>query len=225
MEKLKARICLRGDQQVKDEDEDTWCKIGGFNAVKHFLAMAAHLMCRVYQLDYTGAFLQAPATTRVITILPAEWKEFFPDLAEYFGVPLLILKSLYGQTQSMKNFDIRQSEWLVQSYGFERCPSEESIYHYHKGDYFIYMNNVVDDQLYFSNHDALRKDFEEALKNEFLVEFMGQATWYLQARIQQLANYSITLDQSRYMALISSRFLPKFPTNNITSEDLSLIHI
>ena len=181
--------------------------------------MAARLKCRVYQLDYTGAFLQAPATTRVITILPGEWKEFFPDLAEYFGVPLLILKSLYGQTQSMKNFDIRQSEWLVQSYGFERCPSEESIYHYHKGDHFIYMNNVVDDQLYFSNYDPLRQDFENALKNEFLVEFMGQANWYLQARIQQLANYSIVLDQSRYMALISSRFLPEFPTNNITSED------
>ena len=119
----------------------------------------------------------------------------------------------------MKNFDIRQSEWLVQSYGFERCPSEESIYHYHKGDHFIYMNNVVDDQLYFSNYDPLRQDFENALKNEFLVEFMGQANWYLQARIQQLANYSIVLDQSRYMALISSRFLPEFPTNNITSED------
>lgn len=62
VEKLKARICLRGDKQVKDEDEDTWCKIGGFNAVKNFLAMAAHLKCRVYQLDYTGAFLHHHTT-------------------------------------------------------------------------------------------------------------------------------------------------------------------
>ena len=219
VEKLKARICLRGDQQEKDNEYDTWCKIGGFNAVKHFLALAAHHKCRVYQLDYTGAFLQAPATTRVITILPAEWKEFFPDLAEYFGVPLLILKSLYGQTQSMKIFDIRQSDWLVNDYGFTRCPSEESIYHYHHNGHFIYMNNVVDDQLYFSNYDPLRKDFEKKISTEFLVELMGQAHWYLQARVRQLSNFSITLDQSRYMALISSRFLPEYPTNNITSED------
>ena len=219
VEKLKARICLRGDKQEKDEEYDTWCKVGGFNAVKIFLAMAAFHKCRVYQLDYTGAFLQAPATTRVVTILPAEWKEFFPDLAEYFGVPLLILKSLYGQTESMKNFDIRQSNWLVNDYGFQRCPSEESIYHYHHDGHFIYMNNVVDDQLYFSNYDPLRKNFEKRISEEFLVELMGQAHWYLQARIQQHANYSITLDQSRYMALIASRFLPEFPTSNIKSED------
>ena len=81
------------------------------------------------------------------------------------------------------------------------------------------MNNVVDDQLYFSNYDPLRKNFEKRISEEFLVELMGQAHWYLQARIQQHANHSITLDQSRYMALIASRFLPEFPTSNIKSED------
>ena len=75
VEKLKVRICLRGDKQEKNEDEDTWCSIGGFDAVKKFLALAAHHKCRVYQLDYIGAFLQAIARGRVITMLPTEWKE------------------------------------------------------------------------------------------------------------------------------------------------------
>ena len=217
VEKLKARVCLRGDKQIGEWD--TWCKIGGFSAVKHFLALAAHHKCRVYQLDYIGAFLQADAQSRVITILPAEWKEFFPDLAEYFGVPLLILKSLYGQKDSMSNWDQKQSQWLINTYGFSRCPSEESIYQFHHDGHFIYMINIVDDQLYFSNHTPLRKDFEEKLSKDFLVELLGQAHWYLQARLNQLANFSIILDQSRYMALIASRFLPQHSTNNITSEE------
>ena len=48
---------------------------------------------------------------------------------------------------------------------------------------------------------------------------MGQAHWYLQARLQQNDDYSIVLDQSRYMSLICNKFLPSHPINNITSED------
>ena len=66
VEKLKVRICLWGDKQEKNEEEDTWCSIGGFDAVKKFLALAAHHKCRVYQLDYIGAFLQAIARGRVL---------------------------------------------------------------------------------------------------------------------------------------------------------------
>ncbi len=48
---------------------------------------------------------------------------------------------------------------------------------------------------------------------------MGKAHWYLQARLTQNADHSITLDQTRYMALIAARFLPEYNTTNITTED------
>ena len=69
--------------------------------------------------------------------------------------------SLYGQEDSMANWDQEQSDWLVNNYGFTRCPSEESIHQYHKDSNFIYMINIVDYQLYFSSNISLRKDFEE----------------------------------------------------------------
>ena len=74
---------------------------------------AAKLKFRVYQLDFIGAFLQAVARNRVFTMLPVEWKELFPELAEWFGKPLLLLKSLYGQTDSGKNWDLDQSELIA----------------------------------------------------------------------------------------------------------------
>jgi hypothetical protein len=54
--------------------------------------------------------------------------------------------------------------------------------------------------------------------NRFDVKLLGQATWYLQSRITQLADYSIILDQSRYAALIAARYLPPLNDANILNE-------
>jgi hypothetical protein len=52
--------------------------------------------------------------------------------------------------------------------------------------------------LYYGTDDNDVKRFEELLKQRFNVEFMGQAHWYLATRINQLNNFDIELDQSRY---------------------------
>ena len=49
---------------------------------------------------------------------------------------------------------------------------------------------------------------------------MGQAHWYLQSRITQAANYNLTVDQSRYIGLIVSRFLPSLPEQPSEAEKL-----
>ena len=81
------------------------------------------------------------------------------------------------------------------------------------------MINTVDDELIATNNEKLRLRFLSEIQKEFDVEDMGQAHWYLQARLQQNNDYSIVLDQSRYMSLICNKFLPSHPINNITSED------
>ena len=86
VDKLKARICLWGDQQALYSDLDTWCPIASFRELCIFLVFAAHLKCRIYQLDFIGAFLQAVARNRVFRMLPIEWKDLFPNLAEWFGI-------------------------------------------------------------------------------------------------------------------------------------------
>ncbi|KAG7340335.1 reverse transcriptase RNA-dependent DNA polymerase [Nitzschia inconspicua] len=49
--------------------------------------------------------------------------------------------------------------------------------------------------------------FERETDRRFDVQKLGQAEWYLQSRITQLADYSIILDQSRYAALVAARYL------------------
>ena len=80
--------------------------------------------------------------------------------------------------------------------------------------------NAVDDQLYFSTCENMRKKFEEAIAKRFDVDLLGQAHWYLQSRVTQSASFDITVDQSRYIALIVSRFLPNIDINNLTDAQL-----
>ena len=218
VDKLKIRICLRGDLQAALTDFDTWCPMAGYRELKLFLAFAVEKKCKIYQIDFIGAFLHAVSRNRTFTILPEEWKELCPELSEWFGTPLLLLKSVYGSVDGPKNWDNTLKEALLE-FGFKQCYSASSIYLYEEGNKFLALTNATDDELLASNSNELRLRFTNYLKSKFDVEDMGQAHWYLQGRLIQNEDFSILLDQSRYMALIAARFLPQFDNTNITTED------
>jgi hypothetical protein len=218
LDKLKARIAFRGDLlKANVHVESTWCPVAGFRALRIFLSMAVEYKARIFQLDYVAAFLQAKALGRKFTRLPAEWKELFPDLAEWFGKPLLLKRSLYGDTVANLAWDETQNEFLTSSeMGLQRLSSEGSIYIKKENDAVLIVLNAVDDQLYFCTCDKMRKWFEESTQQRFDVQLLGQAHWYLQSRIIQHTDYSITLDQSRYAKSIGAKYLKPIDANAIT---------
>ncbi len=67
----------------------------------------------------------------------------------------------------------------------------------------------VDDNLFYRNNEATLWEFKDKLSKRFHVEFLGQAHWYLSARIYHDADFNITYDQTRYCKAIVSRFLEK----------------
>ena len=66
------------------------------------------------------------------------------------------------------------------------------------------MINYVDDALYYSNDDKMKKIFEKRLCKKCHVSLMGEAKWYLGMRITQKGNY-ISLDQDQYVKNITAR--------------------
>ena len=87
LDKLKARICLRGDMQIKD-DFISWPPTTSTRLLKCFIADAAKNTSKIYQLDFIQAFIQAfiqsKATKRMFVILDKENSHFCPKLAQYF---------------------------------------------------------------------------------------------------------------------------------------------
>jgi hypothetical protein len=62
----------------------------------------------------------------------------------------------------------------------------------------FYLLNYVKDMLYFRTDYGTIQIFEQTLKGRLNLELLSQAYWYLATRINQLTNFNIELDQSRY---------------------------
>jgi hypothetical protein len=61
---------------------------------------------------------------------------------------------------------------------------------------FVKLNVYVDDKLFFGNNEATLQEFKDKLAERFDADFLGQAHWYLSARIHQDADFNVTLDQA-----------------------------
>ena len=72
--------------------------------LKYLLEDAAKHKARVHQLDIIGAFLQAKVKNRVFVKLDSRYADYFPEYSNYFGRALILLKSMYGMTNSGKIF-------------------------------------------------------------------------------------------------------------------------
>ena len=83
---------------------DTWSPTASMRTLKYFLADATKHKAKFHQLDFIGAFLQAKVKNRVFVKLDMRYADYFPEYAQYFGRSLKLLKSMYGMTNSGKNF-------------------------------------------------------------------------------------------------------------------------
>ena len=91
---------------------DTWSPTASMRTLKYFLADAAKHKARVYQLDFIGGFLKAKVKNRVFVKLDIRYTDYFTEYAHYFGRSLILLKSMYGMTNSGKLFADELIEWL-----------------------------------------------------------------------------------------------------------------
>jgi len=207
LDKLKVRIVVRGDLQSDMDTEDKWSPTASFRALKMFLANCARHKVRVRQLDFIGAYLQAKTRHRIFIRLPTVYGDLWPEYKNYSGVPLRLVKSMYGMTLSGKYWWQELQEFLVQE-AFAPSTTVPCFFSKHFPDgSFIKLLNYVDDLLYASNSPSHMQAFEESLSKRFSIELMGQAHWYLSSRITQEANYNISIDQSRYCLSVVKRYL------------------
>jgi hypothetical protein len=218
VDKLKVRIAIRGDLDEAAQDEDNGAPLATFRLLKVFLADAAKKRRRVYQSDFVGAYLQAYMDRIVYVKLPKEWAEYFPDLAKWFGVPLLLIKSAYGINSAGRLWAEELFNWYTE-FGFKQSQVEPSLFQYTVGDDWIVLLSYCDDSAYYCSSDAMRQKFESAMCKRFDCKLLGQLHWFLKARITQHSNFDITIDQARYCASICTKFLPTYSVSDISDQD------
>ena len=97
VKKLKARICVRGDQQVQDVDYfDTFSPVVQWATIRLMFIISIMIKLKTVQVDYTLAFVQASAE-------PGTFIEM-PKMFEIPGMILELKRNLYRQCESPKKF-------------------------------------------------------------------------------------------------------------------------
>ena len=199
-------------------DEDNSAPLASFRLLKVFLAEAASRKRHIYQADYIGAYLQADMDRRVFVKLPADWAAYFPEYAEWFGVPILLKKSAYGINSAGRLWAEEFFGWYIE-FGLVQSVVDPSLFYYKDGEDWLMLISYTDDSGYFASSEQMRTRFESAMCARFDCKLLGQMHWFLQARITQHANFDITLDQSRYAAALSQRFLPSYEVVSPSTAD------
>ena len=133
LDKLKARICVRGDMQIKD-GLNTWSPTASTRLLKCFMADAISNGTKIYQLDFIQAFIQSEARKRIFVILDKEYKTFCPSLTNHLGRPLKLKKCLYGADFSGKFWYDTLDEFLTTQINFTRSRVEGCLHIYRNGE-------------------------------------------------------------------------------------------
>ena len=99
VKKLKARFCVRGDQQVEGVDFfETFAPVVQWSTIRLLLVLSQCLGFATAQVDYTAAFVQATINEDVFVQMPKGFRKN--------GTILKLRRSLYGLKQSPRNFSI-----------------------------------------------------------------------------------------------------------------------
>ena len=95
---------VRGDLHNKELVGYTWSPTASMSNSKYSLADATKHKARVHQFNFIGALLQAKIKNRVFVKLDSRYADYFTEYSNYFGRSLILLKSMYGMTNSGKLF-------------------------------------------------------------------------------------------------------------------------
>jgi hypothetical protein len=156
--KRKARLCIRGDQQKKDEHyqaSDLYSPVIKATEIRLLIAIAAQSGLPIYKTDTKQAFLYGDLDEEIY-IRPPDW---WPEPIEP-GNALLLENSIYGLKQAGRRWHIRVSDWMIAN-DYLPVNEEMTIFKKQVGSDFILHGVYVDDIKSVPSAPWLLKEFDE----------------------------------------------------------------
>ena len=157
MEKNKAILVAKGYSQEKGIDYDeTYALVAILEAIRMFLAFAAHSNFKVYHMDVKSAFLNGELEEEVYVEQPPGFKD--PEFADFV---YFLFKALYGLKQAPRIWYATLSVFLLEN-GFSMGVIDTLLYKMHKND-MILVQVYVDDIIFGSTNDQLCSRFAKLI--------------------------------------------------------------
>jgi len=141
VERHKARLVIRGFEQVKDKDyKHTFSPVAKLTTVRLFIAIATAFQWPLHQLDINNAFLHGFIDEEVYMLPPQGYFKAQP------GQVCKLQKSLYGLKQASRQWNIELSKLLI-TQGFQQSKNDYSLFTRHTQGKSLFVLVYVDELL------------------------------------------------------------------------------
>nr|GEW98878.1 retrovirus-related Pol polyprotein from transposon TNT 1-94 [Tanacetum cinerariifolium] len=171
--------------------EESFAPVARLEAVRLFIAYAAHKSFTVYQMEVKTAFLYGPLKEEVYVNQPDGFVDpYHPDKVYRLN------KALYGLKQAPRAWYDELSTFLV-SKGFSKGFTDPTLFiTKHMGDILL-VQIYVDDIIFGSTNLKLLKQFEKLMHSKFEMSMMGELKFFLGIQIHQSPR-GIFINQAKY---------------------------
>ncbi|GJR43168.1 retrovirus-related pol polyprotein from transposon TNT 1-94 [Tanacetum coccineum] len=160
-------------------------------AVRIFVAYAAHKSFPIYQMDVKMAFLNGPLKEEVYVAQPDGFVD--PDHPEKV---YRLRKALYGLKQAPRAWYDELSKFLI-SKGFTKGIIDPTLFTIKYGEDILLVQIYVDDIIFGSTNPKFSKRFEKLMHSRFEMSLMGEMKFFLGLQIHQSPR-GIFINQAKY---------------------------
>ncbi|KAI3769842.1 hypothetical protein L6452_00956 [Arctium lappa] len=196
----KARLVAKGYRQEEGIDYDeTYAPVARIEAIRMFLAYAAHKNFTVFQMYVKTAFLNGILKKEVYVSQP----EGFVNHENPNHVYILD-KALYGLKQAPRAWYDVLSTFLVKS-GFSKGTVDTTLFIKKEKDDIILIQIYVDDIIFGSTSTKYCKNFANLMVSRFQMNLMGEMNFFLGLQVKQFST-GIFINQSKYIRDILRKF-------------------
>ncbi|GJY23365.1 retrovirus-related pol polyprotein from transposon TNT 1-94 [Tanacetum coccineum] len=158
----KARLVAKGYAQEEGIDfEESFAPVARLEAVRIFVAYAAHKSFPIYQMDVKTTFLNGPLKEEVYVAQPEGFVD--PDHPEKV---YLLRKALYGLKQAPRAWYDELSNFLM-SKGFTKGTIDPTLFKIKYGEDILLVQIYVDDIIFGSTNPKYSKRFEKLMHSRF----------------------------------------------------------
>nr|GEY63619.1 retrovirus-related Pol polyprotein from transposon TNT 1-94 [Tanacetum cinerariifolium] len=196
----KSRLDVRGCRQEEGLDfEESFAPVARMEAIRIFLAYAAHKSFTVFQMDVKTVFLHGLFKEDVYVCQP----EGFID-ADHPSHVYKLKKALYGLKQAPRAWYDELSMFLLQNHFFKGTIDPMSFIRRFDNDILV-VQVYVDDIIFGSTHPRYTQLFSDLIKSCFEISMTGDITFFLGLQVNQ-SPCGIFINQSNYMLEILKKY-------------------
>ncbi|CAL9001633.1 unnamed protein product, partial [Prunus brigantina] len=200
VQKNKARLVAKGYSQKPGIDfNETFAPVARLDTVRTLIALAAQRGWKLFQLDVKSAFLNGVLHEEVYVDQPPG----FVIKNKEDGVYRL-KKALYGLKQAPRAWYDEINSYFTTA-GFQRSPSEATLYVKTEESGILIVSLYVDDIIYTGSSRELMMEFKIEMMRQYEMTDLGLLHHFLGLGVIQAESY-IFLHQKKYAKTLLDKF-------------------